>query len=490
MIDIEIYPISELDPTRIDFVVATAVLVERDAVLNRMVPLSGKERVLQVPWDESTYFLGLFGIYNCALVLGESGGDGRDGSHQVIGDAIARWKPRAIIMPGIAFGVGSPQCMGDVLVSTKVCPYDLKKVTPELTIQRGPIPEAGQVLLNRLRNAFWSWQPETGPRRPALFGPLLSGNTLVNDPAFKAELLRMYPEAIGGEMEGAGLYGAAERKKVEWVIIKGICDWGENKKDDYQSLAAANAVDLAYTLLNQPGLDEASFHREAAPREASGVEQATRSLNFSQVQAEIRSTHAGVQQALERLNSFTQNNLVIRGNRKTLPKGLKPQADLLTAGLKAATEMWLNAYNDGAARFLSGNLDREQFLRTFGEEILQIFRNTSTPKEILQKNVKAYGALYDVHAEVVRASLSPSAKRLLGEFGQRKVGAGGVLTFQLLEHAMRKWSKPDSEGFSDAVTHLVANGVIKDEKSAGLVLTELGVKIASECVLEPDPTAG
>ena len=36
------------------------------------------------------------------------------------------------------------------------------------------------------------------------------------------QLISLSLEAIGGEMEGAGLYAAAQRKKVDWILVPDI----------------------------------------------------------------------------------------------------------------------------------------------------------------------------------------------------------------------------------------------------------------------------
>ncbi|MFM7591467.1 MAG: hypothetical protein ACKO85_06690, partial [Isosphaeraceae bacterium] len=52
--------------------------------------------------------------------------------------------------------------------------------------------------------------------------------------------------AIGGEMEGAGLYVSAAEHKVDWILIKAICDWADGykpvNKEERQKTAAINAA--------------------------------------------------------------------------------------------------------------------------------------------------------------------------------------------------------------------------------------------------------
>jgi nucleoside phosphorylase len=70
-------------------------------------------------------------------------------------------------------------------------------------------------------------------------------------------LKALEPEAIGGEMEGAGLYAACYRAHVDWIIVKAICYWADGKKDlnkdKQQQLAAENAAKFVLFSL---GLDD------------------------------------------------------------------------------------------------------------------------------------------------------------------------------------------------------------------------------------------
>lgn len=67
-----------------------------------------------------------------------------------------------------------------------------------------------------------------------------------------------YRKIIGGEMEAWGLYqtiALAETKGAafQWIVVKGICDWGFDKKKGWQPLAAAAAADLVHRVLVAPG---------------------------------------------------------------------------------------------------------------------------------------------------------------------------------------------------------------------------------------------
>lgn len=48
---------------------------------------------------------------------------------------------------------------------------------------------------------------------------ILSGDKVVDDRKFKEKLLKNYPRAIGGEMEGRGAYSTCRNRNInEWIL--------------------------------------------------------------------------------------------------------------------------------------------------------------------------------------------------------------------------------------------------------------------------------
>lgn len=81
----------------------------------------------------------------------------------------------------------------------------------------------------------------------------LSDTPLVDNKEFRDQLLAEFPDALGGEMEGAGVYASATRRKVEVILVKAICDWADGHKNDRaQPFAAKAAVSLAHHVLSKP----------------------------------------------------------------------------------------------------------------------------------------------------------------------------------------------------------------------------------------------
>lgn len=234
--------------------ILTAVLVEWKAVVRRMKPLEGRDALVEVIVRHETYVLGRLGHHDVALALCEAGSSRSGGSTLVTNAAIEEWRPKAVIAPGIAFGIdATKQRIGDVLVSLIVHCYELARVQADVTIRRGESVQAGLSLSNRFRHTSdWRFARPDEELCGIHLGAVLSGEKLVDSAEFKAALLVDYPEAIGGEMEAVGIYAACRRANIDWIVVKSICDWADgNKHKAYQELAAAAAVSLVEHVLSK-----------------------------------------------------------------------------------------------------------------------------------------------------------------------------------------------------------------------------------------------
>lgn len=240
----------------VDVLAVTATPVERDAVLRNMRPVEGHDGVLKVPIQDLVYFVGRLGDAIIALVMTRTGASMRDGSTLAVNEAIAASTPRAVIAVGMAWGMNAQQLkLGDVLVSTRIVPFDVARRQEDDDVYRGAKPEAGGLLLNRFLNVTgWSFARPDGHTCQIKDGAVLSGESLVDSLSYKAKLHRAFPDAIGGEMEGTGIYGASAKNRGEWIIVKAVCDWADGTKDKRaQPFASAAAASLVAHVLAEHG---------------------------------------------------------------------------------------------------------------------------------------------------------------------------------------------------------------------------------------------
>src|SRR6266571_4205252 len=254
-----------------DVLLMTATEVETRAVRSLILQQGGifERRLI----NGQPYFdLGVIGDARVFLVQSEMGAGGPGGATLVVYEGIKALSPSTVVMVGIAFGLRpGEQKLGDILVARQLVGYQLQKVdtdreSREQIKARGDRPHATPRLLSRFQAGVFDW---SGSK--VHFGLMLSGDILVNNINFRDKLLRIEPEAIGGEMEGTGVYSAAFREKVDWILVKAICDWADGNKDEnkdmYQRQAAENAVRFTFHVLRQGRLAGTNIGPSASSQE-------------------------------------------------------------------------------------------------------------------------------------------------------------------------------------------------------------------------------
>ena len=208
------------------------------------------------------YYLGKFGRYSAAYIHMKDQGVINPSATALVGILIQELQPIAVVMAGIAFGADrSRQKIGDVLVSDKILPYDSQKLLEDKTIYKEIPKEVGFQLLNAFRECEeWKYLLPDSTKSEIHIGSVLTGSRLVNNFEFRSQLLKDFAvyRPIGGEKEAQGIYSACRLYGVaEWIIIKGICDWGYEKsynKDNYQIIAANAAVDYCFNVFSRDGV--------------------------------------------------------------------------------------------------------------------------------------------------------------------------------------------------------------------------------------------
>jgi nucleoside phosphorylase len=239
----------------VDVLIVVATEIEEDAVLALLAAPRRRRSVVKTHAGEATYHVGKLGHHHVAVTRCEMGSVSRSASLQSTARAIRFWRPRAAIMPGLAFGLyPEKQHVGDVLVSKTISPYGPRRRNADGTVTyRGSKPPSGVTLHDRFRSGRgWRFSRPDGVELQVRSGEVLSGEDLVDNLEFREGLKHDFPNAVGGEMEGTGLYAAADEAKTEWIIVKAICDWADGKKHSkYQPLAAAAAASFVAHVLGQ-----------------------------------------------------------------------------------------------------------------------------------------------------------------------------------------------------------------------------------------------
>lgn len=172
-----------------------------------------------------------------------AGSIGKNSAGGILQAAVADLKLQYLISAGICFGLKpkaekvGEQVECDILVSTHIHDYETIRTGKKFR-QRGEKTAAGTSLLQAARIVMMGREKGVAAVHD---GVVLSGQKLVDDRKSVEDLRRSFPDAIGGEMEGNALATVG----AEWLLVKGICDWGYDKDDKFQADAANNACGLA-----------------------------------------------------------------------------------------------------------------------------------------------------------------------------------------------------------------------------------------------------
>lgn len=220
------------------------------------------ENVTKKSINGKSYKTGTFGLYDVAYIHLDKQGTANPAATPFVGELIKRIKPIGVIMVGIAFGADEKtQKIGDVLVSQKILFYDSEKIKKNSNEYIEEPKEAGFQLLNAFSDDDdWKYEVNKSVFSKVHKGAILTGSKLVNNYAFKAKLLEDFSQfsPIGGEMEAFGIYTECRLNEIsEWIIIKGICDWGYNKdlnKEEYQKTASMAAAQYCFHIFSRDGV--------------------------------------------------------------------------------------------------------------------------------------------------------------------------------------------------------------------------------------------
>jgi nucleoside phosphorylase len=237
-------------PPHVDILIITVNKHETAAVFDGFKAAIGSDAI---PYTCDGRVYRKLGQINGASIfhaLTEMGSGGVGGTQQSVDIAIRALKPKSVIAVGIAFGIDSKsQGIGDILVARQLQLYEPQRIGDGKVIARGDKPHATP----RLVNAFEGVAQVSWNGAPVRVGLMLSGEKLVDNIDFRESLREIAPEAIGGEMEGAGLYVSSQEHGVHWIVVKAICDWADgkkrHKKTERQKTAATNAVSFVLRTL-------------------------------------------------------------------------------------------------------------------------------------------------------------------------------------------------------------------------------------------------
>lgn len=152
---------------------------------------------------------------------------------------------KTMMIVGTAFGADKTHKQGDVLLSDGVLPYDERNVLDDESgewyyVYRSPVLLSSRYWLARILEVG---KTLTLSLRP---GILLSGGARIESERYGSLLVRCAKVGaaaiVGGDMETAAVASIATRSELEWIAVKGICDFAEAGRAAYLAKARIEAA--------------------------------------------------------------------------------------------------------------------------------------------------------------------------------------------------------------------------------------------------------
>lgn len=265
----------------VDVLIVAPLREERGAVLAK---LPGHTRLTRnqhvyIYYDAQVQINGGTGQPKTRRVIVTSPNDmGRVEAASVVSEGIELWKPRYVMLVGIAGGTPEQPAasdagalggvsakgvrLGDVLVAREIVDYELQKLTSEQTLIRWKVnPVDQQVLAAAQHLEPDEWHALVSEQRPGggaprvHFGPVASGDKVVAYRDGLKQVQDVWSKLIGVEMEagGAALKASQTVTRPGFFMVRGVSDLADERKNSADvdawrayacDVAAAYAVGL------------------------------------------------------------------------------------------------------------------------------------------------------------------------------------------------------------------------------------------------------
>lgn len=213
------------------------------------------------------------------VAIGCIGTAGNVDAAAMTAELISFFHPALVIMIGIAAGIRGKCRLGEVILSDRVVAYEMaaevveqgqsrQQARPEMfrlahTLHQDALAylcspeEIARRLSAALRSLGLEFPPgelgEAAQRLAVRLATVASGEKLLRNPEKLAGLRgSLHGKIEVGEMEAAGVATACFRTNTHFLVIRGISDFGDEKKDDrFHIVASAGAVLVAIDFVRE-----------------------------------------------------------------------------------------------------------------------------------------------------------------------------------------------------------------------------------------------
>lgn len=179
---------------------------------------------------------------------------------------IEHFRPRYLIMPGIAAGVAlehvEEQIYGDVVAADVIWNYSAGKfVSPDnADIKYGELGFIPRPTVVKMKDEIKEYVLKAAQSEEnqchVYIGPMASGSAVIaNSEILNKQIRSQFQHTAGLDMEAYAVVYAAENAiepKPDAIIVKSVCDYADSRKSDkYQKFAAYTSSEFAKLLFEK-----------------------------------------------------------------------------------------------------------------------------------------------------------------------------------------------------------------------------------------------
>ena len=204
---------------------------------------------------------------------------GNQGSAVATTAAIQRWKPQAVLLMGIAAGIRKKVKIGQVVFSERVVGYEsaawkidedkysYEEPRPEIERWSHSIAQDVSSYLADFKNAQvtdrFLFMDGSFPQPPekdqdsivqmieVTTSTIASGEKLLRDSTRLVRFHGIHGKTEVAEMEALGFVEACRRERVDWLVVRGISDFGDQfKSDKFHRLATLASATVLVDFLH------------------------------------------------------------------------------------------------------------------------------------------------------------------------------------------------------------------------------------------------
>lgn len=260
----------DFDVTQIDLAIICAL---SDVELESILSLSKWERVPSEKTDPQTYYQTKWHTKKGTelnVIAAAPNHMGVTCSGVLAAKLIWKYKPKVVAMTGIAAGVkAKKQGFGDIIIPDQTYDFGSSKTVESDGLVK-VLPSSNPLAINsRALGIFKEWKRERTnldaikkewPAQKPLtelnihIGPMFSSPTVLDSKKSIETLVEASRKLVGVEMESHAVHRACTETvdpQPIFICLKSICDFAQDKEDDWQHYAAHTSSKLLLTFVTE-----------------------------------------------------------------------------------------------------------------------------------------------------------------------------------------------------------------------------------------------